>query len=257
MPANQNFVAYTTNQQLLASRFASGEERDNLVETYLPHVKFIADRISAKLPPSVEADDLYSAGVIGLIDAVEKFDSSRGVLFKTYAELRIRGAILDSLRELDWVPRSVRRRAREVEAAYLQIEQEKGRPAEESEVASRLGLNLRDFQSLLTELQGLTITGLDNNDDDNESPQKQILDLNDTPLSHYEKTETRNNLAAAIDQLPERERQVIALYYVEELTMKEIGQVLGVTESRVSQMRTQAIVRLRSKLNYLKSMHSV
>lgn len=252
MPANQSFTAYTVTQQLFASRFVSGEERDRLVETYLPHVKFIADRIAMKLPPSVENDDLYSAGVIGLIDAVEKFDPTRGVLFKTYAELRIRGAILDSLRELDWVPRSVRRRAREVEAAYLQIEQEKGRPAEETEVAVRLGLSLRDFHALLTEFQGLTITGLDQHDDDDEPRQKQIaIDPLDTPYSHYEKTELRDNLTGTIDQLPERERQVIALYYVEELTMKEIGQVLGVTESRVSQMRTQAIIRLRSKLNYL------
>lgn len=254
MPVNQSFVAYATNQQLLAQRFASGEERDQLVETYLPHVKFIADRIAVKLPPSVEADDLYSAGVIGLIDAIDKFDTLRGVLFKTYAELRIRGAILDSLRELDWVPRSVRRRAREVEAAYAEIEQQKGRPAEEMEVAVRLGMNLRDFHSLMSELQGLTITGLDQGEDDDDSRHKQIvLDPRDTPLSNFEKTELRDNLAAAIDELPERERQVIALYYVEELTMKEIGQVLGVTESRVSQMRTQAIVRLRGKLSFMNS----
>lgn len=252
MPVNQNYVAYTTNQRLFASRSTSCEERDHLVEKYLPHVKFIADRIAVKLPPSVEADDLYSAGVIGLIDAIDKFDPMRGVLFKTYAELRIRGAILDSLRELDWVPRSVRRRAREVEAAYAEIEQQKGRPAEETEVAVRLGMSLRDFHALMGELQGLTITGLDQGDDDDDSRHKQIvLDPHDTPLSNFEKTELRDNMASAIDELPERERQVIALYYVEELTMKEIGQVLGVTESRVSQMRTQAIVRLRGKLSFI------
>lgn len=255
MPVNQNFVAYTQNQQLFAQRFVTSEERDHLVESFLPHVKFIADRIAMKLPPSVESDDLYSAGVIGLIDAVEKFDPARGVLFKTYAELRIRGAILDSLRELDWVPRSVRRRAREVEATYLRIEQEKGRPAEDTEVAARLGLSLRDFHALLTEFQGLTITGLDQNDDDDEPRQKQLSnDPLDTPYAHYEQTELKENLTAAIDELPERERKVIALYYVEELTMKEIGQVLGVTESRVSQMRTQAVLRLRSKLTYLNTL---
>ena len=214
-----------------------------MVEAYLPNVKSVADRMATKLPPSVETEDLYSAGVIGLIDAIDKFDPSRGVLFKTYAELRIRGSILDSLRELDWVPRSVRRRVREVEAVYLQIEKEKGKPAEEPEVAARLGLSLREFYSLLAEFQGLTITRLDNGEDDDDSRQKQIpLDINDNPLSHFEKSETRDNLTAAIDQLPERERQLIALYYVEELTMKEIGEILGVTESRVSQMRTQAIM---------------
>jgi RNA polymerase sigma factor for flagellar operon FliA len=175
-------------------------------------------------------------------------------MFKTYAEMRVRGAILDSLRDLDWVPRSVRRRAREVEAAYLQIEQEKGRPAEDSEVAKKFGMTLQAFHLLLTELRGLTIICLDQNDDDDNSRSKQLTqDLNKTPLSQYERAEIRDRLASAIDQLPERERQVVALYYIEELTMKEIGLVLGVTESRVSQLHTQAVLRLRSKLSYMKA----
>jgi len=225
-------------------------ERDALIEAHLPQVRYIAERLAAKLPPSVERDDLISAGVLGLLDAIDKYNPSRGVLFKTYAEMRVRGAMLDSLRELDWVPRSVRRRARQVEAAYREIEQQRGRPAEGEEVAAALGISVTEFNSLLGELNGLTVTTLDSGDDEEQSvqPRQTPDDLSRTPLAVCERTETREKLAAAIDKLPERERQVIALYYLEELTMKEIGTVLGITESRVSQIHTQASLRLRSIL---------
>jgi RNA polymerase sigma factor for flagellar operon FliA len=201
----------------------------------------------------VERDDLYSAGVLGLLDAIEKFDPTRKVLFKTYAELRVRGAILDSLRDQDWVPRSVRRRAREVEAAYQEIERERGRPAADTEVAQRLGLSLPALQTVLDEVRSLTLTGLEQPDEDDEMRPWQYADTPaNTPAAHFERAEIRELLTTHIGQLPERERQVIALYYVEELTMKEIGQVLGVTESRVSQLRTQAFLRLRGKLSQLK-----
>ena len=224
-------------------------ERDALVEAHLSQVKFIAERMIAKLPPSVDIDDLYGAGVLGLLDAVEKYDPSRGVLFKTYAEMRVRGAMLDSLRDLDWAPRSIRRRAREVEAAYAQIEREQGRAAADDEVAALLGISVREFHALLGELRGLTITTLDHEDDEHNLHARQIPDEpSRTPAALYEQNEMRAILTAAIERLPERERQVVALYYVEELTMKEIGAALGVTESRVSQIRTQSVMRLRAAL---------
>lgn len=224
--------------------------RDALVEAHLPQVKYIAERLAAKLPPSVELDDLIGAGVLGLLDAVEKFDPARGVQFKTYAELRVRGAMLDCLRALDWAPRTLRQRAREVEATFRQIEQQKGRPAEEDEVAAALGMTGTQFRELLGELQGLTLLGLEENEDEHDSLAARIPDdLSRTPLALYERAEGQETLIAAIDRLPMRERQVVALYYLEELTMKEVGAVLGITESRVSQLHTQAVLRLRAALN--------
>ena len=225
-------------------------ERTALVEAHLVQVKYIADRLAAKLPPFVDRDDLVGAGVIGLLDAVDKYDPARGVLFRTYAELRVRGAMLDSLRALDWVPRSLRRRARAVEQTFQRIEQERGRAAHEEEVAAALDLSLAEFHALLAELHGLSVTSLDGAEDDEGRPRTRQIedDPESRPLTQYERAELRSRLAAAVERLPERERQVVALYYVEELTMKEIGAVLGVTESRVSQINTQAVLRLRSTL---------
>lgn len=238
------------SQYTLSSSVLSSGEREALIEAHLPQVRYIADRLAAKLPPSVDRDDLIGAGVLGLLDAVEKFDPSRGVMFKTYAEMRVRGAMLDSLRHLDWAPRSIRQRAREVENAIRAIEQEKGRPPREEEIALALNLSIGEFQSLLTELHGLTVTGLDRDDDDEGGvrPQQIADDPGSTPLAFFERSEVRKLLTSAVDRLPERERQVVALYYIEELTMKEVGAVLGVTESRVSQIHTQAVLRLRSAL---------
>ncbi|HET6976315.1 MAG TPA: FliA/WhiG family RNA polymerase sigma factor [Pyrinomonadaceae bacterium] len=228
--------------------------RGALLEAHLPLVKFTAERLAAKLPTWVELDDLVGAGVLGLMDAVDKFDTAKGVLFKTYAELRIRGAILDSLRDLDWAPRSMRRRAREVEAAFAQVERTRGH-ANEEDVASVLKMSLPEFQRLMQELRTLTITGLENSDDEeNANAARQLpADPSPTPLAMYETQEVRRHLSSAIDKLSERERQVVALYYVEELTMKEIGAVLGITESRVSQLRTQAVIRLRGSLSAVRS----
>ncbi len=226
------------------------DERDFLITSHLPKVKYIADRIAAKLPPSVERDDLYGAGVVGLIDAVERYDASRGIAFTTFAEMRVRGAILDNLRSLDWASRSTRRRAREVQAVYSQIEQENGRPATEEEVAGRLKMPLAELHETLQDIRGLSITTLDDRDEETGlSISEMIADKSISALDRLEETQRRRLLAKSIDKLPERERQVIALYYLEELTMKEIGEVLGVTESRVSQLRTQAVVRLRASLH--------
>ena len=241
---------YSRSHKNRRSAPSAAQERDALIEAHLPQVRFIADRLAAKLPPSVDRDDLIGAGVLGLLDAFEKYDPSRGVLFKTYAEMRVRGAMLDSLRDLDWAPRSMRRRAREVEAAYAQVEQQRGHKASEEEVAAALNLTVAEFQQLLSELNGLTITGFERDDDDDASARARQIqdDPAHTPLAVFERAELREKLAAAVDRLSERERQVVALYYLEELTMKEIGAVLGVTESRVSQVHTQAVLRLRANL---------
>src|SRR3982750_4057412 len=159
-------ATYAISQYSQANAPLTEEAREALIESHLPLVKFIADRLAAKLPSSVDRDDSISAGTIGLLDAVDKYDASRGVMFKTYAEMRVRGAMLDSLRDLDWAPRSMRRRAREIEAAYLQIEQHYNRPAKEEEVAVLLGLSMLEFHRLLGDLRGLTVTGLDYEDDD-------------------------------------------------------------------------------------------
>jgi len=224
-------------------------DRETLIMTHLSKVKYIADRIAAKLPSSVERDDLYGAGVIGLIDAVERYDPSRGVAFTTFAEMRVRGAILDNLRSLDWASRTVRRRAREVQNAYGQIEKLKGAPATEEEVAIHLRMPLKELHNILREISGLNITDLDEQDEKTGlSLMDTIYDTSASPFEAYEDSERRQRLSEVVDKLPERERQVIALYYVEELNMKEIGAVLGITESRVSQLRTQAVVRMRANL---------
>lgn len=236
------------NYNIAAYQQSVHHDRDAQIEAHLPQVKFMAIRLAAKLPPWVELNDLIGAGVLGLLDAVDKYDLTKGVMFKTYAEMRVRGAILDSLRELDWAPRSMRRRAREVEAAYSHLERT-GASATEEDVAAVLKVSLSEFQRLLQDLRGLTITGLDDVEEENAAMAHQLpADPAPTPLAMYQNAETRQYLTDAIDRLSKRERQVVALYYVEELTMKEIGEVLGVTESRVSQVHTQAVVRLRTAL---------
>ncbi len=244
------YQAPTTYQKNKAFQSVySANERENLITSHLSKVKYIADRMAAKLPPSVEWDDLYGAGVIGLIDAVERFDASRGIAFTTFAEMRVRGAILDNLRSLDWASRNTRKRSREIQAAYSKIEQEKGATATEEEVAAHLKISLTELRENLQDLRGLSILDLDEKDEETGlSAIDTISDSAANALEELENNQTRKNLAKSIDKLPERERQVIALYYLEELNMKEIGEVLGVSESRVSQLRTQAIVRLRANL---------
>ncbi len=242
---NATYASTITKNTLLTTA-----DRQALIEAHLPQVRYLAERMLAKLPPSVDRDDLIGAGVLGLLDAVEKYDGLRGVQFKTYAETRIRGAMLDSLRDLDWSSRSLRTRAREIEVAVRKIEQEKGRKAEEEELAAALGLDLPAYQNLLSELRGMTLLELDNHDEHAPGASAwQVPDKPDcSPLMQYERHEARARLMTAIDQLRERERQVVALYYVEELTMKETGAVLGLTESRVSQIHTQALLHLRAAL---------
>ena len=232
--------------------------REALIEEHLPLVKYLAGRACSKLPSSIDVDDLIGAGVLGLMDAAEKFDPARGILFRTYAERRIRGAILDHLRSLDWAPRSLRRRARELEAAHGKLERERGRSVSESEIAEYLEIPLDELQSLTFEINSLQVASLHvpvDSDEDRQSSRELMDRLADTsemnPFALCAREEMRHLLAAAIDKLPEKERLVISLYYVEELTMKEIGSILGVNESRVSQLHTKAISRLRTSFVHL------
>ncbi len=232
------------------------DERERIVLQHLPQIKYIAQRIAVKLPADVQLDDLISAGVIGLLDAYEKFDQGKGVQFKTYAEVRIRGAILDSLRDLDWAPRSLRKRSKEVEEAYSRVEQRLGRSAADTEVASELGLKIQDFHRLLDQLKGLNIGHFQiaeqANDprDPDDMPLRYVpaADEEESPFEICLKSELRELMIRFIKKLPEREQLVIALYYDEELTMKEIGKILGVNESRISQLHTRAMLRLRARL---------
>lgn len=237
--------------------FAAAISRDALVEEHVSLVKYVASRFSAKLPPSIEVDDLIGAGMLGLIDAAEKFDPTRNIRFRTYAERRIRGAILDHLRSLDWAPRSLRRKAREVETAQAALQQDCGRSVDATEVAAFLEMALGEFQSLVNEINALQVTSLHAlTDAESEAgvadPIHSLPDSPDqSPYALYERRELRQRLADAVDRLPEKERLVVSLYYVEELTMKEIGSIIGVNESRVSQIHSKAVGRLRSSLVHL------
>jgi RNA polymerase sigma factor for flagellar operon FliA len=232
--------------------------RDELILEHMPQIKYIAHRISAKLPSHVELNDLVSAGVLGLLDAVEKFDPTRGVKFKTYAELRVKGAILDSLRNLDWAPRSLRKRSKDLEKVYKELEQRLGRPASDKEVCDELAISLEEFYELVDQIKGLNLGSFhemaSQEDDRNSEPLiKYIPDAPQMdPFFVFHKSEIRNMLGGAIDALPKKERLVVSLYYFDELTMKEIGKVLGVNESRVSQLHTKAMLRLRTKLRKIK-----
>lgn len=225
-------------------------DRDAMLLEQLPQVKFIARRIHDRLPRQVDLDDLISAGTLGLMDALKKYDPARNVQFKSYAQFRIRGAILDSLRELDWSPRALRRKARIIQDAQASLAARLMRPAAENEIADELGVPLHEYQLLLGELRGLEL-GSTCQEADGESSEEElatyIADVPpDDPLTLCLRGELRQTLIDAIETLPERERQVLALYYHEELTMKEIGEVLQVVESRVSQLHTSAVIRLRA-----------
>ncbi len=236
---------------------ASGDERarEKLVVAYSPLVKYVAGRMSTGLPAHVEEADLISYGLSGLISAIERFDLAREIKFETYAITRIRGAIIDELRTLDWVPRSVRARAREIERVNMKLEARFQRAPTDEEMAGELGVSVNEFQDALLQISNSTIVALDElwNVSDSTGDQVSLLDtLPDRqapdPQALVDQGELRDRIADAIAALPEREKLVVALYYYENLTLREIGEVLGVTESRVSQLHTKAVLRLRSKL---------
>ncbi len=227
-------------------------ERDALITETLPLIKHIAHRVATRLPNNIEMRDLINAGVIGLLDAIDKFEPERNVKFKTYAEVRIRGAILDSLRNLDWAPRSLRKKSKDLEKIYSDLSQKLGRPATEEEVSEAMGEDLEDFHALVDQLHGLTIGSFENLSDSEDSDNYINYypdDGTNDPYTKFEANELTALLAEAIEELPEKERLVLSLYYYEEFTMKEIGSLLGVNESRVSQLHTKATLRLRGKLS--------
>src|SRR5579884_3107566 len=235
----------------------TGEERarERLVVAYAPLVKYVAGRMSSGLPAHVEEADLISYGLIGLINAIERFDPEREIKFETYAIPRIRGAIIDELRSLDWVPRSVRARARDIEKANSKLESRLHRAPTDEEMATELGISVEEFQEALVQISNSTIAALDElwSVSDASGDQVSLLDtLHDPEAPDPERlvdaSELKDRVADAIARLPEREKLVIALYYYENLTLREIGEVLGVTESRISQLHTKAMLRLRSRL---------
>jgi RNA polymerase sigma factor for flagellar operon FliA len=226
-------------------------ERDRLLLEHLPTVRYLARRIHERLPQHVELDDLVSAGMVGLIDAFNKFDHRKKVQFKSYAQFRIRGAILDSLRILDWSPRELRRKGRAVQEAMQALTNRFGRTPSEQEIASEMNLGLNAYQQLLGELKGLEIGSL-NTEHTEDSGEEELAYIagspEDDPLFRCLQGEMTQRLADAIEELPEKERMVLTLYYYEELTMKEIGLALGVVESRVSQIHSSAVLRLRASM---------
>ena len=235
-----------------------GDERarERLVVAYSPLVKFIAGRMASGLPSHVEEGDLISYGLLGLIGAIERFDLEREIKFETFAVARVKGAIIDELRSLDWVPRSVRARARDVEKANAKLEARFQRSPTDEEMAEELKITVEDFQNALLEIANSSVLALDDlwtfADPEGGGGQISVLDtITDPnavdPESEAQSSELKDRLADAIESLPERERLVIALYYYENLTLREIGEVLGVTESRVSQLHTKAVLALRSR----------
>ncbi len=229
----------------------SQDLRDQLIVHYSPLVKYVAGRVAVGLPQSVEQADLISYGIFGLIDAIDKFDPERGYKFETYAIARIKGAIMDELRSIDWVPRSVRAKARAVERAYAKLEAEMHRAPTDEELAEDLGMSESQLQQLLGQISLVGLVALD----EVLSVGGEGVTLGDTipdaqagPVGTYEVEEMRQILADSITHMPEREKIVLTLYYYEGLTLAEIGQVLGVTESRVCQIHTKAVLQLRSRL---------
>ena len=229
-------------------------EREALIAKYAALVKFLANRMAIRLPPSVSVDDLISAGIIGLLDAIEKFDPCKKVKFKTYAEFRIKGAILDELRSMDWLPRSIRKKVREMEKAISAVEQRVGRPAEDSEIAGQMGIDLETYYNILDRAGGIELLSLDayvdSHKDNSESKGsfKSLLREGCNPFDHIITHELKEIVADGIKALPEKEQMVVSLYYYNGLTLREIGEVIGLTESRISQIHTKAIIRLRIRL---------
>jgi RNA polymerase sigma factor for flagellar operon FliA len=227
--------------------------KDEIILEYAPLVKYIAQKIASRLPSNIEVDDLISCGVIGLMDAIEKFDPSRDNKFKTYAEFRIRGSILDELRSQDWVPRSVREKAKQVEKAYAKLEKDLGRPATDDEMCEHLQCSMDEFHDLINKAKSVSLLNIDDTTNMSRGDKKLMVNLMENsrsanPFSAVNYKKSQERIKEGIKTLPEKQRLVLSLYYYEDLNLKEIGQVLDVTESRVSQLHTQAIIKLKIKL---------
>ena len=229
-------------------------EKEELIRSYLPLVKKVVHRLSGRLPKDVDIREMLNSGIIGLVDALEKYDPKHETNFSTYAQFRIRGAILDSFRSQDWLPRSLRFKSHKLEVAYLRIEQKLGRPATDEEVAVELGMPIEELQGLLSEVGSIVMLSFEElgfgHGEDRFQADEVLPGKAQDPLNKLISSERVGLIARALDRLPEKERLVISLYFYEELNLKEIGEILGVTESRASQIRSRALIRLK---NYLKS----
>jgi RNA polymerase sigma factor FliA len=248
-------VAVEDTKSLWLEFRRSGDKaiRDRLILTYAPLVKYVAGRLGSGLPSHVDDDDLVSYGLLGLIGAIERYDPGRDIKFETYAISRIKGSIIDELRSMDWVPRSVRARARDIERAIAELEGKLGRAPSDAEIAKRIGSTEEELNESLSEIGRTSIAALDELWTVSGGDQIALIDtIEDTdvpdPQAALSQTEMREAIADAIARLPEREKLVVTLYYYEELTLREIGEVLGVTESRVSQLHTKAVLRLKARL---------
>ena len=224
-------------------------DSEDLVSKHAALVKRIAYHLMSRLPPSVQADDLIQAGMIGLLEASRNYDASQGASFETYAGIRIRGAMLDEIRRTDWTPRSVHRKARQVAEAVREIENQEGRDARDVEVAAKLGIDLNEYHRILQDATGCRVFSIDDGGiNGDETPQPVADTHRNEPLDSLHTDDFKSALAEAISNLPERERLVMAMYYDEELNLREIGEVLGVSESRVCQIHGQALIRLRARM---------
>ncbi len=228
-------------------------EKDKLISEYSPLIKFIAQKIAIRLPSNIELDDLISSGVIGLMDAIDKYDPTRDNKFKTYAEFRIRGAILDELRAQDWVPRSIRDKSKLIDKTISQLEVDLGRIPTDEEIATALNVSIDEFHSLINQVRPVSLLSIDESQTFSDVDKKSILNILEgcklnNPFNQLNVKSVKDIVTMAIEELPERQRLVLSLYYYEDLNLKEIGKVLRVTESRVSQLHAQAVTRLRAKL---------
>lgn len=252
-----------TDEQILWEEYKRAREpklREYFIKKYAPLVKYVAGKVAVGMPHNVEFDDLVSYGTFGLLDAIEKYDPSKEVKFKTYAMTRVRGGIFDELRNVDWIPRSIRQKAKQVEKIILELENRMGRTAEDEEIAHELDIDLDEFHDLMSKISGTSLISLNDvwhgNDDNEEMVFVDTLESPEAlnPDTIVEREEIKNMIVECIKKLPDREKKVIVLYYYEDLTLKEIGEVLEVTESRVSQLHTKAIMRLRGRLSQMKSL---
>lgn len=230
---------------------AAGQiNKDQLVQRFAPLVKRIAYHLMARLPSSVQVDDLVQNGMMGLLDAINRFEAGMGAQFETYAAQRVRGAMLDGLRENDWLPRSLRRDFRRIEAAIAQLEQEFGRSPSEQELADTLDMSLGEYQKMLQEARGYQLISFEDmvEDGDEDFLERHFTDDSSEPSKILEDQGLHQSLVQGIESLPEREKLMMALYYEQDLNLREIGEVMGVSESRICQLHTQAVARLRSRI---------
>jgi RNA polymerase sigma factor for flagellar operon FliA len=238
-----------------AYRNQSELEQEELIKSYLPLVKKVVHRLSGRLPKDVDMKEMLNSGIIGLVDALEKYDPTHETNFSTYAQFRIRGAILDSFRTQDWLPRSVRYKSHKIEQAYFRVEQRLGRPAHDSEVGEELGISVEELQKLLGEVGSMVLLSFEElgfgHGEERFVADEWLTSRGQDPLNKLLGSERVSLIARALDRLPEKERLVISLYFYEELNLKEIGEILGVTESRASQIRSRALIRLK---NFLRTM---